>query len=126
MLPEQLFLLMECTQVNALSHPIPPPASLPCPARGTLGASPFQTRKLAMAVKYILRLPEPSRARGTEPSLSFTSDGAGGLAAELQAALREDTLFQRWRAMQEDPDEVDPALGATDPAAAVFVFSDSL
>ena len=72
-----------------------------------------------MAVKYILRLPEPSRARGAEPSLSFTSDGAGGLAAELQAALRDDTLFQRWRVLQEDPDEVDDALGATDPAATV-------
>ncbi|GAB2651177.1 hypothetical protein [Arenimonas aestuarii] len=73
-----------------------------------------------MAVKYILRLPEPSKARGTEPALSFTSGGAEGLAAELQAALREDTLFRRWRAMQEDPDEVDDALGATDPAASVL------
>ena len=71
-----------------------------------------------MAVKYILRLPKPSEARGSEPSLSFHSDGADGLASELQAALREDTLFQRWRAMQEDPDEVDESLGATDPAAS--------
>jgi hypothetical protein len=72
-----------------------------------------------MAVKYILRLPQPSQARGAEPSLSFTSGGAEGFASELQAALREDTLFQRWRAMQDDPDEVDDALGATDPAATV-------
>ena len=28
-------------------------------------------------------------------------------------------LFQRWRGAQDDPDAVDPALGATDPAATV-------
>ncbi|HEX5693029.1 MAG TPA: hypothetical protein VFY00_00220, partial [Arenimonas sp.] len=62
---------------------------------------------------------EPSRARGAEPALSFKSGGADGFAQELQAALREDTLFQAWRAMQDDPDEVDEALGITDPAAVV-------
>ena len=45
--------------------------------------------------------------------------GAHADESPLQAALREDGLFQRWRATQEDPDAVDPALGATDPAATV-------
>lgn len=31
----------------------------------------------------------------------------------------KDALFLRWRAAQADPDAVDPALGATDPAATV-------
>ena len=44
---------------------------------------------------------------------------AEGLAAELQEALSSDALFQRWRAQQDDPDAVDPALGATDPGASV-------
>src|SRR3546814_21052577 len=41
------------------------------------------------------------------------------MARELQDALRTPALFERWRATQDDPDEVDPALGATDPTATV-------
>ena len=37
----------------------------------------------------------------------------------LEAALREPALWERWRAMQETPDDVDPASGALDPAATV-------
>ena len=72
-----------------------------------------------MATRYYLRLPEPKLARGSVPSLAFQSDSAGGFAEELQAALRTPSLFERWRAMQEDPDAVDPSLGATDPGATV-------
>lgn len=72
-----------------------------------------------MTVRYFLRLPDPSLARGTEPALSFQSGGAEGFAEELQAALRTDALFQKWKAMQDDPDEVDEELGATDPQATV-------
>ena len=52
-----------------------------------------------MTVRYFLRLPDPSLARGSEPALSFRSDGAEGFAEELQAALRTDALFQKWKAM---------------------------
>jgi hypothetical protein len=76
-------------------------------------------KEAAMATRYYLRLPDPSLARGSEPSLSFHAGGAEGLAEELQAALRTPALFERWRAMQEDPDAVDPGLGVTDPAAVV-------
>ena len=72
-----------------------------------------------MPTRYYLRLPEPERARGGDAALSFRSQSAEGLAAELQEALRGDALFQRWRAQQDDPDAVDPMLGATDPGATV-------
>lgn len=72
-----------------------------------------------MPQRYHLTLADPAKARGADPELSFRSSGADGLAQELQAALREPALFEAWRAQQEDPDEVDPAMGATDPAAIV-------
>jgi hypothetical protein len=72
-----------------------------------------------MPIRYYLSLPDLERARGTDPAFAFRAQGAEGLAAELQDALRSDGLFQRWRAAQADPDAVDPALGAIDPAAQV-------
>ena len=71
-----------------------------------------------MSVRYLIRLPDPERVRAAG-EFAFRSQGAEGLAAELQEALRGDGLFQRWLATQEDPDAVDPALGATDPGAVV-------
>jgi hypothetical protein len=73
-----------------------------------------------MKTRYYLRLPDPAKARGSDPDLSFHSDGAEGFAAEFQQALRTATLFERWRAKQEDPDGVKTGLGATDPAATVI------
>ncbi len=72
-----------------------------------------------MASKFMIRLPDPALARGDEPSLSFHSVGAEGFAEELEAALRTPVLFERWKAMQEEPDEVDEALGVVDPEARV-------
>lgn len=72
-----------------------------------------------MPTRFHISLPDPSSARGSDPALAFQSQGAEGLAAEVQDALCSDGLFKRWRAQQEDPDEVDPALGATDPNATV-------
>lgn len=72
-----------------------------------------------MPTCYYLSLPDPARARGRDPAFAFRAQGAEALAAELQDALRSDALFQRWRAAQDDPDAVDPALGATDPLAHV-------
>jgi hypothetical protein len=73
-----------------------------------------------MPTRYYLSLSDPARARGNDPAFAFHSQGADGLAAELQDALRSDALFQRWRAAQDDPDAVDGALGATDPLAHVL------
>ena len=72
-----------------------------------------------MRTRYFLRLPDPAKARGNEPSLAFRSVGADGMAEELQQALRGTGLFDRWRAMQEDPDAVDPGMAAVDPSATV-------
>jgi hypothetical protein len=69
--------------------------------------------------QYHIRLPDPARARGEDAALSFRSHGADGLAEELQHALATDSLFQRWLGKQEDPDDIDPSLGRTDPQAQV-------
>lgn len=71
-----------------------------------------------MAIRYFISLPDPAAARASG-DFAFRSQGSGGIADELQEALRGDGLFERWRAVQEDPDAVDPALGATDPDARV-------
>jgi len=71
-----------------------------------------------MSVRYVIRLPDPERLREAG-DFGFRSQGAEGLAEELQDALRGDALFERWRAVQHDPDTVDPDLGVTDPSAVV-------
>ena len=71
-----------------------------------------------MATRYIIAIPGPEAARAAG-EFAFTAHGAEGFARDLQEALRGDELFERWRATQDAPDEVDPLLGATDPAARV-------
>lgn len=71
-----------------------------------------------MPTRYYLSLPDSDAARAAG-AFAFRSQGGEAIAAELQAALRDDGLFERWRATQEDPEAVDPALGAVDPAASV-------
>lgn len=71
-----------------------------------------------MATRYYINLPDTAKAQAAG-DFAFRSQGADGLATELQDALRSDALFERWRATQSDPDGVDPALGATDPGATV-------
>jgi hypothetical protein len=73
----------------------------------------------AGAQRFYLGIDDFARARGSVDALSFHGDSPEGFAAQLQAALREPALFERWRALQEDPDAVDPGLGVTDPAATV-------
>ena len=72
-----------------------------------------------MPQRYHLTLADPAAARGSDPALSFRANGAEAFAQELQDALRTRRLFDAWRGQQEDPDEVDETLGATDPAATV-------
>ncbi|MBX3690199.1 hypothetical protein [Dokdonella sp.] len=69
--------------------------------------------------RYEFTIDDLARARGEFKELSFDGDAPESLAALLQQALREPTLWRRWRAMQPDPDAVDPALGASDPNATV-------
>jgi hypothetical protein len=72
-----------------------------------------------MRNRYYLRLPDPAKARGSDPELAFRSVSAEGMAEELQDALQGTALFDRWRAQQDDPDAVDPGMGVTDAAATV-------
>ncbi|HTA66439.1 MAG TPA: hypothetical protein VK753_13145 [Xanthomonadaceae bacterium] len=69
--------------------------------------------------RYYITLPNPTKARGNDPALSFTAFGAEGFAEQLQTALTGTGLFERWRAKQEDPDDVNDAMAATDPSATV-------
>lgn len=71
-----------------------------------------------MATRFYITLPDPDLARGKN-GFGFHSHGATGFAQELQDALRGDTLYQKWRNQLDDPDSVDPMLGAVDPAATV-------
>ncbi|MGH8042673.1 MAG: hypothetical protein ACREPN_11575 [Rudaea sp.] len=71
------------------------------------------------AQRYYLSIDDLTRARGEFDELSFHGNSPDSFAVLLQSALREPTLWRRWRAMQPDPDAVDPALGASDPQATV-------
>jgi len=67
---------------------------------------------------YFLSVKDMAKAKGPDSELSFEGIGPDALAAALADAMRSDSLFQRWRAKQPDPDEVDPSLGVTDPGAS--------
>ena len=67
-----------------------------------------------MATRYYIRLTDPANARGSDAELAFKSGGAEGFASELEDALRTSVLFDRWKAKQEEPDEVDQSLAAVD------------
>lgn len=69
-------------------------------------------------MRYYLSLPDPDQARAAG-EFGFRSHGASGFAEELQDALRTGAVFQKWLSTQDDPDDVDPALAATDPDAIV-------
>ncbi|UXI68658.1 hypothetical protein [Tahibacter amnicola] len=69
--------------------------------------------------RFFLSIGDLSQARGEFAELSFDGISPDSFAAALQAALRAPQLWERWRALQPDPDAVDPALGASDPAAHV-------
>jgi hypothetical protein len=66
---------------------------------------------------YYLSVDDIRRAHGADPALAWQGASPDDLAAALQESLRGTGLFERWRAMQPDPDEVDMSLAATDPQA---------
>ncbi len=68
---------------------------------------------------YYITLPDPKKARGSDPALAFTAQGAAGFAEQLQTAITGTGLFERWKARLDDPDSVTAAMSATDPAAKV-------
>lgn len=74
---------------------------------------------MASAQRYFLSIGDLSRARGEHAELSFHGVSPDSFANTLQSALREPALWQRWKALQPDPDAVDPQLGASDANAKV-------
>lgn len=68
---------------------------------------------------FYLSIDDLAHARGPEPSLSYDGAGPNDFADALRDALSSPALFERWRAMQAEPDDVDPAMGATDPQVQV-------
>jgi hypothetical protein len=79
-----------------------------------------------MAQRYYLSIDDLAHARGQTPSLSFQDESPDVFAAALQEALRQPQSWQRWLAMQPDPDAIDDALGAVDPAATVSAHQSDL
>ncbi|MGH8191423.1 MAG: hypothetical protein ACREP2_08245 [Rhodanobacteraceae bacterium] len=74
---------------------------------------------MSQAQRYYLTIRNLAQARGPDPELSFTGSSPQAFAEVLQGALRKPVLFQRWKARQPDPDEVDQTLAPTDPNATV-------
>jgi hypothetical protein len=68
---------------------------------------------------YYLSIDDLAHARGSVPQLAYDGAGPGDFSTALQQALRTPMLFERWRALQPEPDEVDMSLGAIDPLATV-------
>jgi len=73
---------------------------------------------MAIRSHYYLSVADLAHVRGPVASLSYDGAGPNDLAAAVQNAMRSTDLFERWRAMQDEPDDVDPSLGAVDPQAA--------
>lgn len=69
--------------------------------------------------RYYLSIADLSHARGEDQRFAWDGAGPDDFAAALQDALRGDDLFQRWRAVQPDPDAVGETLASVDPQAQV-------
>ncbi len=81
---------------------------------------------MSQAQRFYLTIANLAKARGPDPDLSFQGSSPQSFAEALQAALRQPVLFQRWKAKQPDPDEVDQTLAPVDPAATVIAKLDDL
>jgi hypothetical protein len=81
---------------------------------------------MSNAQRYYLTVDNLGQARGPDPDLSFNGSSPQNFAEALQAALRERGLFQRWRARQPEPEDVDESLAPVDPDATVTAEQDDL
>lgn len=75
---------------------------------------------------FYLSIDDLAQARGPIESLCYEGAGPNDFAAALTEAMRSPQLFEHWRALQEEPDEVDPALGVTDAAAEARATVDDM
>lgn len=74
---------------------------------------------MSQAQRFYISIANLAKARGPDPELSFQGSSPQSFADALQNALRQPVLFQRWKAKQPDPDEVDQSLAPVDPDATV-------
>ncbi|HEX5959792.1 MAG TPA: hypothetical protein VFY97_00920 [Rhodanobacteraceae bacterium] len=74
---------------------------------------------MSQARRYYLTIANLATARGPDADLSFQGSSPQSFAEALQEALRKPILFDRWKAMQPDPDDVDPSLAPIDANATV-------
>lgn len=81
---------------------------------------------MSNAQRYYFTIDNLGKAHGADPELAFHGSSPQSFADALQSALRTNVLFQRWRARQPDPDEVDESLAPIDPAASVSAHQDDL
>ncbi|HJR14299.1 MAG TPA: hypothetical protein VJ833_10420 [Rhodanobacteraceae bacterium] len=81
---------------------------------------------MSQAQRFYLTIANLAQARGPDPDLSFHGSSPQSFAEALQSALRQQVLFQSWKAKQPDPDEVDQSLAPVDPAATVTAELDDL
>jgi hypothetical protein len=72
---------------------------------------------MSMRSHYYLSIADLAHARGPVQALGYDGAGPNDLAAAVQNAMRTPELFERWRAMQDEPDDIDPTLGVVDPQA---------
>lgn len=75
---------------------------------------------MSQAQRYYLTIADLATARGPDPDLSFQGSSPQAFADALQEALRKPILFDRWKARQPDPDDVDASLAPVDPDAKVM------
>ncbi|HEY3520519.1 MAG TPA: hypothetical protein VGK80_05695 [Rhodanobacteraceae bacterium] len=81
---------------------------------------------MSNAQRYYLTIDNLSNAHGADPELAFRGSSPQSFADALQSALQTNALFQRWRARQPDPEEVDESLAPIDPGAVVTAHQDDL
>ena len=74
---------------------------------------------MATTQRYYLSIDDLSKARGEFAQLSFEGISPDSFATALQAALRSPALWERWKALQPDPDAIDDSMSASDPNATV-------
>ena len=81
---------------------------------------------MSQAQRFYITIANLAHARGPDADLSFHGSSPQSFAEALQAALRQPILFQRWKAKQPDPDEVDQSLAPVDANATVTAELDDL
>lgn len=74
---------------------------------------------MSASQRFYIRIDNLAQAEGPDREFAFAGSSPASFAEQFQRGLRQPDLFQRWRAKQEDPDEVPEELAPCDPEAVV-------